>query len=615
LNNANATNEEILTAYNALMSAIHRLEPVAVNWRAAPLDEAFMPEQRDGNIAFLGGRTASHVTGDARIWAINNNAGQEWRTNNLGAANAWGTWNTGGFTHPTRGGPTGTAAGSWNWLEYSWPSGARVDSTIVYHWRDGGGINRPTGLSVMYLPLYSDEWREAHFVPTAQLTTNTIGNNRVGVTNITFTQPLEARAIRVWFSRLANGEAPGVAEWQVFGSLTTMQNPPGPFEVTHNTTLDGQAGAIAGVTSAMEWRFGSDGAWTAVAEGATALTNLQNGNFYIRYRAHERFSPSPAVRVGVRLLRTDAPTGLGSEPATAGASDGVITGVEPSMEFADNANGPWLRVTGITIPNVAAGTWYVRYAETTTSSVSPAATIVVGTWDGERVPHDPPTGLIVNPPGAPGESDGSIMNVTGAMEWRAAGQTDWITVVGTRISNLAAGSYHVRVAETPRNLASAHVVVVVPDGEKGGQAPPVGLIGIAPSVNGGSDGQIIGVRETMEWRAVGQAEWTPVVGNVITDLTSGTYQVRVAETPRNNPSPAVDVVVPEAPTNKDYLSDAIADAELLGQGDFTAANWRLFNTARNHARSVYNDPDATQVEINSATNTLRNLINRQTSGR
>jgi hypothetical protein len=62
---------------------------------------------------------------------------------------------------------------------------------------------------------------------------------------------------------------------------------------------------------------------------------------------------------------------------------------------------------------------------------------------------------------------------------------------------------------------------------------------------------------------------------------------------------------------RDDLRAVIEEALTLNQGNFSAANWRLFLPALNHARNVYENIDATQAEIDHATNTLRNLVNRQ----
>jgi hypothetical protein len=58
------------------------------------------------------------------------------------------------------------------------------------------------------------------------------------------------------------------------------------------------------------------------------------------------------------------------------------------------------------------------------------------------------------------------------------------------------------------------------------------------------------------------------------------------------------------------LGDLIDEADRLERENFSAANWRLFLPALVHARNVYDNPDATQAEIEFAINTLRNIVYR-----
>jgi hypothetical protein len=68
--------------------------------------------------------------------------------------------------------------------------------------------------------------------------------------------------------------------------------------------------------------------------------------------------------------------------------------------------------------------------------------------------------------------------------------------------------------------------------------------------------------------------------------------------------------VAEGVVNRNELREVLALAEALTQEDFSGANWRLFFPARNHAQNVYMNTEATQAEIDHATNTLRNLVYR-----
>jgi len=528
--------QQVDDAASALVEAIARLIPVA------PWEQPTPAVSGANNIAFQALRGGSPPSpGQAhRINNINNNV----------AAGNWGTWGVGPL--PSLNGSVAVPGGNFgvHWLQYEWPQGARIEQSNIRHWRDAwtgsGGVNTPSILRFWYLPLDSDVWVMHTEWSRAQLV-DQIGNAGAQVwSQMPFEQPIYARAVRVELGRLATGtgNGVGVSQWQIFGSLLDQQNPPGPFTVVHNTVPGEAAGAISPVTEAMEWRVGTTGSWQQVEVGVSTLTGLVNGNFYIRYRGFGSVAPSPATRVEVRLQRTDSPTGLGSEPATLGHADGIITGVTTAMEFSRNSGGPWQAVTGLVITGLEEGIWYVRYAATNEYSPSLNAEVIVGIWGGEIVPLDPPTALSANPPSIPGGADGDIRGVTPAMEWRQEGQVYWQAVIGIRISGLAAGTYEVRYAATPRNSASIAVLVIVPDGAKGGQAAPIGLVGIPPSAISLSDGRIIGVTVTMEWAIAEEGPWTPVESTSINNLSPGTYLVRRSETPTHEASPFVAVVVP-----------------------------------------------------------------------
>ena len=60
--------------------------------------------------------------------------------------------------------------------------------------------------------------------------------------------------------------------------------------------------------------------------------------------------------------------------------------------------------------------------------------------------------------------------------------------------------------------------------------------------------------------------------------------------------------------NRDALSEAIAETENRVRTNYTPASWLRLTAPLNQARSMYNNANATQVQINSATNNLRAAI-------
>ncbi|MCL2425713.1 MAG: hypothetical protein FWD05_05195 [Oscillospiraceae bacterium] len=526
LANANATAEQLAEAIANLDAAIRRLIPAAP-WE---VPAGVANPGYGANLAFAARRSASTPSpGQAhRIHHINNAV----------AGGNWGTWGVGPL--PSLNGTLTVPGGEFgvHWVQYDWPTGARIERSNIRHWRDAftgtGGVNTPSTLRFWYLPLYSNDWVLHTEWDRPTLVAQITNSGAQQWSTMSFeSDAIYARAVRVELGRLTTGtgQGVGISQWQIFGDLIHQQAAPqGPFTVTHNTTLYGTDGAIAGVNNLMQWRAGATGAWQSIPEGTTALTGLANGNFYIRYAGFGNTAHSAYVRIGIRLQRTEAPTGLSSSPASYGLADGSINGVTTAMEWSTSSDGPWTAVTGLVIPGLAEGYYYVRYALTLTSSYSPSARVHVARWTGEITPHAPPTGLSANPPSRPGAADGDIRGVTGAMEWRSEGDEEWTRVVGISIPNLATGSYEVRMAATARNSASEAVIVVVPEALRGGQATPTGLVAISPSFIGHSDGRILGVNSTMEWAHDEAGPWTAVVSTSIDNLVAGTFLVRRAET-------------------------------------------------------------------------------------
>ena len=70
---------------------------------------------------------------------------------------------------------------------------------------------------------------------------------------------------------------------------------------------------------------------------------------------------------------------------------------------------------------------------------------------------------------------------------------------------------------------------------------PDGLIGVAPTTVGGSDGKISGVTDKMEYRMAGESSYTACSGTEIDNLSAGNYFVRYAED--NNHFASSDTVV------------------------------------------------------------------------
>ena len=91
-----------------------------------------------------------------------------------------------------------------------------------------------------------------------------------------------------------------------------------------------------------------------------------------------------------------------------------------------------------------------------------------------------------------------------------------------------AGDYTVRVTSKTGKWAdgSTDAVTAAWSIGKATQEAPNGLIGVAPTTEGGSDGKITGVDATMEYRAESETIYTACTGIEIENLSAGNYFVR-----------------------------------------------------------------------------------------
>ena len=110
-----------------------------------------------------------------------------------------------------------------------------------------------------------------------------------------------------------------------------------------------------------------------------------------------------------------------------------------------------------------------------------------------------------------------------------------------------AGDYTVRVTSKTGKWAdgSTDAVTAAWSIGKATQEAPIGLNGVAPTTEGGSDGKITGVDATMEYRAESEITYTACTGIEIENLSAGNYFVRYAEDHNHFASPDAEVTVGE----------------------------------------------------------------------
>ena len=117
-----------------------------------------------------------------------------------------------------------------------------------------------------------------------------------------------------------------------------------------------------------------------------------------------------------------------------------------------------------------------------------------------------------------------------------------------------AGDYTVRVTSKTGKWAdgSTDAVTAAWSIGKATQEAPNGLIGVAPTTEGGSDGKITGVDATMEYRAESETIYTACTGIEIENLSAGNYFVRYAEDNNHFASPDAEVTAGEGKPLADF---------------------------------------------------------------
>ena len=140
-------------------------------------------------------------------------------------------------------------------------------------------------------------------------------------------------------------------------------------------------------------------------------------------------------------------------------------------------------------------------------------------------------------PPAPTDPTKPSISVTGTYTYNGSEHTATVNGYDPATMDISgntatdAGDYTVRVTSKTGKWAdgSTDAVTAAWSIGKATQEAPNGLIGVAPSTEGGSDGKITGVTDEMEYRMADERIYTACSGTEIENLSAGHYFVRYAE--------------------------------------------------------------------------------------
>ena len=163
-------------------------------------------------------------------------------------------------------------------------------------------------------------------------------------------------------------------------------------------------------------------------------------------------------------------------------------------------------------------------------------------------------------PPAPTDPAKPSISVTGTYTYNGSEHTAAVNGYDPSTMDIAgntatdAGDYTVRVTSKTGKWVdgSTDAVTAAWSIGKATQEAPNGLIGVAPTTEGGSDGKITGVTDKMEYRMAGESSYTACSGTEIENLSAGNYFVRYAEDHNHFASPDAEVTVGEGKPLADF---------------------------------------------------------------
>lgn len=544
------------------------------------------------NAALTAKASASFSGGDGYPEAMNNGIEPKSSADfspNRGASNsAWHNW-----------GREGDPA----WVTYEWDHPFLASSMDVYVFQDNGGNFRPKDMQLM-LRGEDGKWYTPRDIKGL--------GNELNKYNTTTFEPAYITGVRMDMKPSINGS--GILEWKVYGytggvdktelikvynyvntlNATNLAEPGlAPIEAAKadasaviknmNATDEEIALALEKLLTDLRLLSPRDGNMAFLANASSSYTSpweslaavndgKKDGNNISHWGTwgHEgveewvqyEWPQGATIRSSNLVLWSDAG---GIKPPTQ-----IVYSYIP----ADSATDEWVTAgtvsEGIKVvehtpaessnPYTFDSVLNVKAVRVTLTKQSRAGDNGVGLWEWEvhQSISSPDREAPITPAGvAPSVlhgDDGKLIGVTTEMEYKKEGEEEYTAIAGIEVPGLTAGKYYVRYMKTGSLSASLDKEVVIPEGQTQEQAAPDASGWVISHANSDTNikGIIEGLNDTMEYRKLGEEDYTPVTGSSINDLEPGSYQIRYAATDSLKASPPVTV---------DIRNEAKADRE------------------------------------------------------
>ena len=228
-------------------------------------------------------------------------------------------------------------------------------------------------------------------------------------------------------SQFASAEASA----EVTTKSSASEVPEMTYEVTANSIT---------LSYSAPWQYQtSDGDWVSV-ESANEFTSLEAATEYTFTVRVAESETAEASKVGTVKVYTAHAAPAANEGYTINYATETLT-VKDDYEVntAENFTGTAIQ-SGTSLSDYIGSTLYIRYKADANGAPASAAVALT-------IPARPaaPSGLTAVNETAEGKHDGQITGVTTAMEYKLSTTDEWTACTGTTLTNLAPGTYEVRV--------------------------------------------------------------------------------------------------------------------------------------------------------------------------
>lgn len=218
-------------------------------------------------------------------------------------------------------------------------------------------------------------------------------------------------------------------------------------------------GQITGVSDTMEYKLSSSSGWTSVGSGVKTITGMDDGIYYVRYRAVTSGSPSFASAYVSVTVGTTGTTPETKPAAAPNYTEEKLTGLTAGSEY-DVGGTPYTADGSGEI--VILNDWFsttisvVKKGNGTTTTNSTAQILHLAAR-----PATPTDGAFTLTQPTASVSTGTIVGITAAMEYSTDGGTNWTAGNGSAVSGLVPGNVLIRVTSTASAPKSGNLTITI----------------------------------------------------------------------------------------------------------------------------------------------------------